>query len=140
MSIFPVSSCCYFVKLLNKALKQSCRLPSSMVLLLNLCSLVLSFKRRDSICQNVLLQAKPQAFLTWVGERCHMFDISWSQNPSPFAYMWAVLDIEQLPYFALSMCRVYNGICSNLNKGSSHVQCKRKNCLVQMSLEFRNSF
>lgn len=96
------------------------------------------FKRRDSICQIVLLQAKPQAFLSWVGERCHTFDIS--IDPSPFACVWGVLDIEQIPYIAVGMCRVCSGTGSNLNKVGLHIQCKRKNCLVQMLLEFNNSF
>ena len=94
----PSEKCSYGIQ----AFKQSRGLLSSMMLLLNSWSLALSFERRDSICQIVLLHAKPQTFLSWLGETCHMFDISLSQNPSPFACMWGVLDLNGFPPFQLA--------------------------------------
>lgn len=70
-----------------------------------------------------------------------MFGISWSQNPNLFAFIQiGAADIEQIPYIAVGMCRLYNGTGSNLKKVVLHIQCKRKNCMVQMLLEFHHSF
>lgn len=62
-------------------------------------------------------------------------------DPGLFSFIqMGVPDIEQIPYIAVDMCSFYNGTGSNLKKVDLHIQCKRKNCLVQMLLEFHNSF
>lgn len=62
-------------------------------------------------------------------------------DPNLFSFIQlGVSDIEQIPYIAVDMCRFYNGTGSNLKKVDLHIQCKRKNYLLQMLLEFHNSF